>query len=93
MLAVFSAFRIVQDLTRKLAQPRIEIVLDQIRKGLRLVKMKMEAGDLLVFGLRPHGIRPNVKRQSTHCTVYFYDAGGKEGKKMNELKFLEKPCA
>lgn len=39
--------------------------------GFDLVKVKMEAGDLLIFNsLQPHGIRPNISRNKVRIAQY-----------------------
>jgi ectoine hydroxylase-related dioxygenase (phytanoyl-CoA dioxygenase family) len=55
----------------KLTQPEDRNRFQPNTKGFELVKVKMEAGDLLVFNsLQPHGIRPNTSGNKPRIAQY-----------------------
>jgi hypothetical protein len=57
--------------TWKLTQPEDRNRFRPDTEGFELVKVKMEAGDLLVFNsLQPHGIRPNVSGDKVRIAQY-----------------------
>jgi hypothetical protein len=57
--------------TWKLTQPEDRDHFKPDTKGFELVKVKMEAGDLLVFNsLQPHGIRPNMSGNKVRIAQY-----------------------
>ncbi len=57
--------------TWKLTQPEDRNRFQPNTEGFDLVKVKMEAGDLLVFNsLQPHGIRPNISVNKVRIAQY-----------------------
>lgn len=57
--------------TWKLTQPANRDYFKPDVKGFDLVKVKMEAGDLLIFNsLQPHGIRPNLSGHKVRIAQY-----------------------
>ena len=57
--------------TWKLTQPADRDHFKPDVSGLELVKVKMEAGDLLIFNsTQPHGIRPNVTKDKVRIAQY-----------------------
>lgn len=57
--------------TWKLTQPEDRNRFQPDTEGFDLVKVKMEAGDLLVFNsLQPHGIRPNLSGNKVRIAQY-----------------------
>jgi ectoine hydroxylase-related dioxygenase (phytanoyl-CoA dioxygenase family) len=57
--------------TWKLTQPADRDHYKPDTTGFELVKVKMEAGDLLIFNsLEPHGIRPNTSRDKVRIAQY-----------------------
>jgi hypothetical protein len=57
--------------TWKLTQPADRNHFRPDTSGLELVKVKMEAGDLLIFNsLEPHGIRPNMSGDKVRIAQY-----------------------
>jgi ectoine hydroxylase-related dioxygenase (phytanoyl-CoA dioxygenase family) len=55
----------------KLTQPEDRNRFQPNTEGFELVKVKMEAGDLLIFNsLQPHGIRPNISGDKVRIAQY-----------------------
>ena len=63
LFKTYDTWKLTQPIDRNRFQPNIE--------GFDLVKVKMEAGDLLIFNsLQPHGIRPNTSGNKVRIAQY-----------------------
>jgi Phytanoyl-CoA dioxygenase (PhyH) len=66
--------------TWKLTQPEDRDHFKPDTSGFELVKVKMEAGDLLIFNsLQPHGIRPNLSGDKVRIAQYISMMPAEEG--------------